>query len=351
MDHFIDIYKKKPEVCEKLLGQKNIKINLKVDGKPFQVLFNEETKELEFHGRSGDETHVGPLIDDYTRLFSKPINDAIAHVEKHTEVFKDYKFLTFEVINKLLLLTAIIDKDENFIESANDIKKIADKLGTDVMPTLWEGELSQDQKDSIINILATGIVPEKKEFIDWVTSMFGSYSEFPKKLISASDEFIEGIVFFFPVKGKVVEYKLVDPTYRQSMKDRDAENEKERQDNAVHYEKIYNTFVDWLEKTDIEKSDNRIENLQKLFLSMMENSKTYNKLMNAGSHIKLNNSKTYALQNDRVIPELNKSFRKYGNVYKQLCELFIKLFYKGKKRGFVISQEFQDRVNTLVDKI
>ena len=351
MDHFIDIYKKKPEVCEKLLGQKNIKINLKVDGKPFQVLFNEETKELEFHGRSGDETHVGPLIDDYTRLFSKPINDAIAHVEKHVDVFKDYKFLTFEVINKLLLLTAIIDKDENFIESANDIKKIADKLGTDVMPTLWEGELNQDQKDSIINILTTSIVPEKKEFIDWVTSMFGSYSEFPKKLISASDEFIEGIVFFFTVEGKVVEYKLVDPTYRQSMKDRDAENEKERQDNAAHYEKIYNTFVDWLEKTDIEKSDNRIENLQKLFLSMMENSKTYNKLMNAGSHIKLNNSKTYALQNDRVIPELNKAFRKYGNVYKQLCELFIKLFYKGKKRGFVISQEFQDRVNTLVDKI
>ena len=80
----------------------------------------------------------------------------------------------------------------------------------------------------------TGIVPEKKEFIDWVTSMFGSYKSFPKKLISASDEFIEGIVFFFPVGEKVVEYKLVDPTYRQSMKDRDAENEKERQDNAKY---------------------------------------------------------------------------------------------------------------------
>ncbi len=351
MDHFIDIYKKKPEICEELLSQKNIKINLKVDGKPFQVLFNDETNELEFHGRSGDETHVGPLIDDYTRLFSKPVNDAIAHVEKHVDVFKKYKFLTFEVIDKLLLLTAIVDKKMKFIESADEIKKIADELDTDVMPTLWEGELTQEQKDSIINILMTGIVPEKKEFIDWVTSMFGSYKSFPKKLISASDEFIEGIVFFFPVGEKVVEYKLVDPTYRQSMKDRDAENEKERQDNAKYYEIIYNTFVEYLESIDIKKNDNRILNLQKLFLQMMQDKKIYNKLFNAGSHVKINTSKTYALQNNRVIPELSKAFQKNGDVYKQLCELFIKLFYKGKKRGFVISQEFQQRVNALVEKI
>ena len=70
MDHFIDIYKKKgkAEYCEKLLDLTGIKINLKVDGKPFQVLYNKDTDEIEWHGRSGNETTVGPLIDDYTRL-------------------------------------------------------------------------------------------------------------------------------------------------------------------------------------------------------------------------------------------------------------------------------------------
>ena len=38
MDHLIDIYNKKQELVEKLLSLDNIKINLKVDGKPFQVV-------------------------------------------------------------------------------------------------------------------------------------------------------------------------------------------------------------------------------------------------------------------------------------------------------------------------
>ena len=43
MDHFIDIYNKKKsgaDYCESLLKLDRIKINLKVDGKPFQVLYN-----------------------------------------------------------------------------------------------------------------------------------------------------------------------------------------------------------------------------------------------------------------------------------------------------------------------
>ena len=351
MEHFIDIYKKKPEVCEKLLELDGIKINLKVDGKPFQVLYNEQSDSLEYHGRSGDETHVGPEIDDYTRLFSKPVNDAIAHVEKHVDVFKNYKFLTFEVIDNLLLLTAIIDKNDNFIQSADKIKEIADELGTDVMPTLWEGKLTDEQIDSIVNILSSAIVPEKKEFINWVHSMFDTYKNFPDKLISAADDYIEGIVFFFPVGEKIAEYKIVDPTYRQSMKDRDKGNEEEREKNADTYEKIYNTFVDYLEKAKDPEWNvdvSWLEKLQRAFLYMMSDTKIFNKLINLGAKIRLNTSKTYAVQVDRVIPELQKAIRQKGNVYKQLLELFIKLFYKEKKRGFVISKEFQERINKII---
>ena len=71
MEHIQDIYKKNPEQIKELLLLDNIKVNLKVDGKPFQVLYNDETDELEFHGRSGNETTVGPLITDFDRYFSK----------------------------------------------------------------------------------------------------------------------------------------------------------------------------------------------------------------------------------------------------------------------------------------
>ena len=223
MEHLIDIYNKKQELVEKLLSLDNVKVNLKVDGKPFQVLV-ENDNDFRYHGRSGDETHLGPEIDDYTRLFSKPINDAINIVESNKEAYNKYQFMTFEVIDNKMLLTAVIDDNDNFIESAEEIRNIAKELGTDVMPTLWEGKLTDSQIDAIVNILESGIVPEKEDFINWVKEQFGSYEFFPENLISASDKFIEGLVFFFPVNDKIVEYKLVDPTYRALMNERKKNN-------------------------------------------------------------------------------------------------------------------------------
>ena len=112
-----------------------------------------------------DETKVGPLIDDMQRLFSKPINDAIRHIEKRVDVFKRYKFLTFEVISEILLLTAIIDKDGNFIDNPDEIDKIAKELDTDVMPCLWKGKLSDEQRDTLMNAISSDIIPTKEEVI------------------------------------------------------------------------------------------------------------------------------------------------------------------------------------------
>lgn len=346
MDHFIDIYNKRPDLCEKLLSLDNVKINLKVDGKPFQVLMNEN--ELEYHGRSGDESHVGPIIDEHTRLYSRPINHAISIVEKFKDEFSQYNFLTFEVINEKMLLTAAVDNTGRFVESSQEIRDIAKYLSTDVMPTLWEGKLSESQVDAIVNILESGIVPEKMDFVKWVKEQFGEYEFFPDKLISASPDFIEGIVFFFPVGDKIVEYKLVDPTYRKLMEERKKALQEEREKNADVYEQIYETFVNYFENNTIEKNKTWELTIEESFLNMMSNPKTYNKLMNLGSKIRINESTTYSVQLDMVIPELAKQIRKNGNIYKQLFEEFDKLFYKEKKRGYIISKEFQERVNNVI---
>ena len=352
MEHFIDIYNKKkfgPNYCKGLLDSFGIKINLKVDGKPFQVLYNEETDELEWHGRSGNETTIGPLIDDYTRLFSKPVNDAIAHIEPRKEVFKQYKFLTFEVIDKLLLLTAVVDKNDNFINDASEIQKIADKLDTDIMPTLWEGKFNDIQKESILQVISTGVVPEKQAFINWVTTLFGSYNQFPKKLISASEDFIEGIVFFFNIDGKIIEYKIVDPTYRQSMKDRDNQHAIEREKRKEYYELVYNLLTDWLSKNAKKLNSNQIISLQKNFIELSKDKKIFNKLLENGKHLENNTSETYTIQVDRVLPEIKVLLKKDG--CKNVFELYMKTFYKEKKRSFIISQEFQTKINKIINII
>lgn len=346
MDHIQDVYKKKSEMIEKIWNHLT-KVNLKVDGKPFQVVYNEEEDELEYHGRSGNETKVGPLIDDMSRLFSKPINDAIRHIENRVEIFKRYKFLTFEVINEILLLTAIITKDGEFINDPDKIDNIAKELDTDVMPCLWKGKISEEQKEVLMQVISTNIVPTKDEFIKWVKELFGTYDKFPKSLISRSEEFIEGLVFFYDVNGKVVEYKLVDPAYRNLVKDNQNKNKDE--EIAKKFERIYNIFVDWSEDNVKTLDKNRIRSIEFNFIEMMKNTKIYNKLMNLGSGLTLSQSDSYFLQLDRVSDELRKEIKKHGNVYQLLFEKFVKLFYKAKKRGFVISKEFQERVNKLVD--
>lgn len=349
MDHLIDIYNKRPDLVEKLLSLDNVKVNLKVDGKPFQVLV--EDNKIHYHGRSGDESHIGPEIDEYTRLFSKPINYAISKVEENKELYlNNYKFYTFEVINDKMLLTAVVEDGGRFVESAEEIRAIADCLGTDVMPTLWEGKFTDSQVDSIVNILESGIVPERQDFIDWVKTQFSEYEYFPESLISKADDFIEGLVFFFNVGDKIVEYKLVDPTYRELMNERKKNNEVEFEKNKEIYEAIYNIFVDFAESVNWNQSENKLENLQINFERMMALPKTYNKLMNLGSKIKINESDTYSIQVDRLNESLSKDIRRRGKIYKQLFENFVKLFYKPKKRGYVISKEFQNRVNNIIER-
>ena len=289
------------------------------------------------------------MIDDYTRLFSKPVNDAIAHIEPRKEVFKQYKFLTFEVIDKLLLLTAVVDKNDNFINDASEIQKIADKLDTDIMPTLWEGKLSEEQKQSILDIISTGVVPEKDQFVLWVKNMFDTYKNFPKTLISRSEDFIEGIVLFFEKDNNIIEYKIVDPTYRQLMKDRDDNYAKEREKVAEYYEKAYNIMVDYLIKNAKCLDNNQVKSMQLNFFNMISDEKILKEFQSIGKNLISNNSETYTVQIDRVLPELKEQLKDQS--IKNMFELFMKTFYKGKKRAFIISKEFQDKINSIIEKM
>ena len=348
MEHIQDIYKEKPELIENLLKNHVSKINLKVDGKPFQVLYNEETDELEFHGRSGNETTVGPLITDIDRYFSKFVNDAIRHIEDRADLFKKYKFMTIEIIDNELLLTSIITKSGEFVNSPKEIRKIADELETEVMPTLWEGQLSDAQIKVLMEIIKSGEVPTKGDFIKVVKALFDKDPNFPKKLIMANTEFIEGIVFFFDVKGKIVEYKLVDPAFRAQSAGYKASSKEEKDKNKETYNKLYEFYLDWVEKNGEKLADNHIHSIELNFIKMMKDPKIYNKVMNMASGIRINNIARYGVQLDRTTPEMAKEIRKNGDVYKTLYEIFFNMFKKPKKRNYTINKEFQMKVNDAI---
>lgn len=350
MEHFNSLFNKDASMVKKLLSLHDIKVNLKVDGKPFQVVYNENTDELEFHGRSGDETHIGPIIDDYTRLFSKPINDAIKHVEKNKDVFKAYKFLTFEVIDNVFLLTAIIDKSGKFIEDSKTIKEIAKELDTDVMPTLFEGTLSDEQIAEIYLAVCTNIIPSDIGLVKWVIDLFGNYEYFPKEYISKLSS-IEGIVFFFNLDGKIIEYKIVDPAYREKIAKNKEDIKNDRILHSKEYDKMYLTFVNWMEKNAKKYDDNKILSIQHNFINMMSDENIVKELIAICKNLRINKSKTYTIQLDMVIPQLKQQIIENGVVFKQVFEYFIKCFYKQKRILSSNDNGLQKRINSVINNL
>lgn len=323
MDHLVDIYNKRPDLVEKLLSIDNVKVNLKVDGKPFQVLV--ENNEIHYHGLSDDESHVGPEIDDYTRLFSKSINYAISKVEENKDLYiNNYKFYTFEVINDKMLLTAVIDDNDKFIESASEIRTIADCLETDIMPTLWERKLTESQIDSIINILKSGIAPKKEDFINWLKETFGEYEFFCEDFINEYPTLVEGASFIFTVSDKLVNWNI-------SIEKDTNVNEDLDEKNKETLDKIYNIFNEFKENVIWNQSENILENLQINFERMMSLPKTYNKLMNLGSKLNINENEETSIQKDMLNKSLRKNIQMKGTIYKTLFESFVKLFYNERE--------------------
>ena len=338
MEHFIDIYNKRPDLVEKLLSLNDVKVNIKLSGKPLQVLV--EDGRLYYYGSSKE--HLALEIDEYTKLFSKPINHAISVIEENKELYlNNYRYYSFETLDNKLFLISVIDDNNQFIESTQDIKTISECLEIEAIPTLWEGKLTEEQVDSIVNILESGIVPDGKEFINWLKEQFGSYEFFPESL----DNNIEGITLSFEAKDKIAEYDLINPAYTELVKERKEREEEITEKNKSIYESIYNIFVSFAENTNWNKSKNKLQNLQENFEEMMSNPKTYNKLINLGSKLTLNES---SIQVNMLNESLSKDIYRKGKVYKNLFENFVKLFYKPKEKGFIISKEFQNRVNNIL---
>ena len=322
MTNLIDTYNKNPKICENLLSSYNVKINLKAIGKSFQILNENDT--LRYFSISNDDTLVGEELTEYSRLFSKSLNTAINIVESNQDAYKKYKFIDCAVINDKLYLSSIVDNENKFIESSIDLNPIANELGIEVIPIIFEGVLNNEQVESIKKILEAGVIPEGEEFINWLKETFGEYEFFCEDFINEYPTLVEGASFIFTVSDKLVDWNI-------SIKKDTNVNENLNEKNKETLDKIYNIFNEFKENVNWNQSENVLENLQINFERMMAIPKTYNKLMNLGSKLNINESEETSIQKDMLNKSLRKNIQMKGTVYKTLFESFVKVFYNERE--------------------
>lgn len=341
MQHIREVYDKNPELLSNLLD-KEVDITTKIDGTAFQVSVS-ESNDIEFRKRSGNSNKLGPIIDNYTRLFVGNYENAMKHIESIADIIKDnYKFLTFEIFKDNLILLSAITKDGQFIDSKLD--DIANELNVKVVPTIFSGKLNDKLKASLTSIIVDNIVPENTTFDKLICDIFSIYN--PEEYMIDSN--LEGIVFNFKIEDKIAQYKLVDPSFAQIHKDMRIKSKELDEKLKPFKQKLVDIINKWLEENGKKYSEDKIESLDNNFLNLIKSAKIYNELILIVSNIP---SGELSIQKNRLSSKITDAINKKGFLLQKLYEFFIRTYYKPKSRNYTTDKETQEQINHIVEKL
>lgn len=341
MQHIREVYNKNPKLLSNLLD-KEVDITTKIDGTAFQVSVS-ESNDIEFRKRSGNSNKLGPIIDNYTRLFVGNYENAMKHIESIADIIKDnYKFLTFEIFKDNLILLSAITKDGQFIDSKLD--DIANELNVKVVPTIFSGKLNDKLKASLTSIIVDNIVPENTTFDKLICDIFSIYN--PEEYMIDSN--LEGIVFNFKIEDKIAQYKLVDPSFAQIHKDMRVKSKELDEKLKPFKQKLVDIINKWLEENGKKYSEDKIESLDNNFLNLIKSAKIYNELILIVSNIP---SGELSIQKNRLSSEITDAINKKGFLLQKLYEFFIRTYYKPKSRNYTTDKETQEQINHIIEKL
>lgn len=346
MEHLIDKYLKKPEYIKELFNKK-VSISLKVDGSAFQISYDRGQDKVTYHKRGGSSKSLGPIIDEYTQLMRKNINDAIEYFDNKKDILKEYKFYAIEMFNDSYILLTVIDNDNNIIDNVTRLKEISKSLNIDYVPILFNGKLNKEQIESLLSMMTLGSETSNDTYKEYLTNIFGN-GEYQKFL--NGDE-VEGIVLTWNTDNKIEQYKIINPAFKtrhdKEIKTGNEEFKKEMEELRELFEFLYDSLNEFGKHYD----DNWIKTLNENFLYMNGQNKFKEGLKKFDNSIKPKFKDFFTLQENRVDKRIKKLIDEYGDNMKFYYEKYLSLFNKPKKRNFIISKEFQTKVNNLIERL
>lgn len=356
MEYLVNIYTKKPELVETLF-EKNVNISIKVDGSAFQISYDKANDNVEYHKRGGSSSKIGPVIDDYTKMFAPMLNKAIDFFsEKNPQVYEEIKknkFLAIELLDSghWVLLTAI-DENDNIINAGPELEKKASNLNIFSVPFLFEGKLKADMKQQLLDMCTLDENTSNEDFVKLILKLFpqiekqnNRYHEFLK------NSEVEGIVLTWDLDGKIAQYKIINPSFKKRHEGEKAAEKERAEKNQDALNGLIELLVDKADNEAEKLDDNHLKSLEYNFLKFITDIKFLNKLINTSAKVMPNQSKYFFLQTDKVSKDMQKKLKKHGTPLITAFEQFVMTFNKERKKSFIISKEFQERINAIIANI
>lgn len=245
ISHLYDIYNKKGKEFIDNLFNSYVTVNEKMDGSAFVFDRDPDTGGFNFYKR--DQRNPITLVDrTLMKYYEKPIQyieSLPPHIIK--EIPKGWKFgleyfsnlkpveIAYDRLPKNnLILSYVHTKSDNgkgsgTIQDKEKLDAWADLLGVERPPIVFQGYLSEDQKDKILDFLRTpfeDLVSEYKtrSFVRYIIGVLNPEAE-KSALNDDLDKAIEGIVFRFGDDESTSEpilSKMVDPVFTAMAKEK-----------------------------------------------------------------------------------------------------------------------------------
>lgn len=254
ISHLYDIYNKKGKDFVEKLFNSYVTVNEKMDGSAFVFERDVETGKFIFYKR--DQRNPITMVDrTLMKYYEKPILyiEALpAHIIK--EIPRGWRFgleyfsnsspveIAYDRVPKNNLILSYVkpkgDSDAEQITDKENLDMWADLIGVERPPIIFQGILSKEQKDKILDFLRTPfdeLVNEYKtrSFVRFILSVLNPEIE-SSALNDDLDKPIEGIVFRFSSDadkdngGEVLLSKMVDPVFTEMAKSKSSKKSEQK---------------------------------------------------------------------------------------------------------------------------
>ena len=246
INHLYDIYNKKGQEFIDQLFNTFVTVNEKMDGSAFTFERDRETGKFRFYRR--DQRNPITFVD---RTLMKYYENQIQYIESlppHIleKIPRGWRFgleyfannkpveIMYDRIPKNHLILSYVHqygedgKIKKTVQDKKELDEWADLLGVEKAPIIFQGHLTDDQKDKITDFLRTPFdkLVERFKTQSFVRFIIGTLNPELKKsaLNEDLDKDVEGIVFRFGDPNKEtlepVLAKMVDPVFTQMAKDK-----------------------------------------------------------------------------------------------------------------------------------
>lgn len=386
INHLREIYESKGDDFLKNLLNNYVIINEKIDGSFFGVKKDKKTDNFKYFKKNGEITYVD-------RVLTKYYNSAIAHMQSlapekveriPSSLYFGFQYLTgkdnsaerYSKLSKNQLTLTFIHRFgeggelEETYQNGDDLNKWADYLDVERPPILFEGMLSDEQKEAIMEFVYSPI----ETLIDRFKT--DSFTRFIVNLLCPqrseaylrTDDDIDSIVFRFydekeeNPKAETFLAKLVDPLFQNRETSQESTRENKSNDyiwliliDLMNFIETYNTqtLKNYCGDEDSKDFDKRYVNMMncifKDFIKKMA-PKYEGLTLDSPEYLKRDE---FAVDLDLIGDKEVKKLVVGNDTYKEIYRILINFFNKTRKRvssGF-FTPELIGQLNLQVNKL